>query len=651
MTNNRFLIFLFLLGSFWFWLSVSSFSTHNAFLITEKAHSVDFPIIDHNLTKGENFLVNFSLHKDFWASPNFKIASNACFMEVFVNGESILTSSIEKCHSQIDIALPRYENKVELKMQQLEDFAYISINSIEDNFIRNNAFLIIFALLLYLWKFKNTNHKLIKLFLFILFGNILFEFFTMLKLGLYHSQHWDIFIYSAVGKGILNGILPYTGLFETKPPGMFFLTLLSHYLTDGLLLFHLFWIFALSVIVSIPIIAYFWFAPNRSIYLLYVTCFVSLLLGLYTIDHAGGAQTESFGAAFGCIAVLAFANPNFDRNKKLCFGLIVIGLLGSCGFKEPFLFSLLGSSLLFIDNLKDFIRKFILPLCVALVIGFIILLITGILDGFISYLQYMGSAHINRYGSPYQRGAQIFMLIISLNNYAWGLGYLFAGLLFSPFLFCKENLITKAFLFLSGLLLTSFAVCLSGEYWVHHFIFATPFYVALWLYFLRNSTTLKYSQPIYVLILIILVISALNIKKYDWQSKIDFINRSDKASELDANYIDSVLNRENLDRYLYLDSIVKFGIYGYTKHSPQGPYFFQDPKFVRDIPHLKDTMLVQLKNAQIVVDGTVSHWPEPWKSKAEEYLQQNFTLEPWDSVKDIYRPARKNKIYFRKRLF
>jgi hypothetical protein len=430
---------------------------------------------------------------------------------------------------------------------------------------------------------------------------------------------------------------------------MFFLTAMSHYLTDGLLLFQLLWIFALFVIVSVPIIAYFWFAKNRSTYLLFITCFVSILLALYTSNHAGGAQTESFGAAIGCIAVLAFANPNFNKNKKLCFSLIIIGLLGSCGLKEPFLFSLLGSALLFIDNLKDFVRKFILPLCVAIIIGFIILLLTGILEGFISYLQYMGSAHINRHGSPYQRGVQVFMLIRGLNIYAWGLGFLFIGLLFSPFLFCKENLIKKAFLFLSGLLLTSFAVGLGGEYYIHHFVFATPFYVALWLYFLRNIRFLEYSQPLSVFILIVLVISALNTTKNDWNLITNYIQLNDKTSKLDAKYIDSILSRENLDRYLYLDSIAEFGIYGYTKHSPQGPYFLQYHRFVRDIPQLKDSMLVQLKNAQIVVDGHVSHWPEPQKSEAEKYLQENFTLKPWDSVKDIYRPARKNKIYFRNR--
>ena len=33
--------------------------------------------------------------------------------------------------------------------------------------------------------------------------------------------HGDAMIFQTVGRGILNGIKPYSGLFETKPPGIF----------------------------------------------------------------------------------------------------------------------------------------------------------------------------------------------------------------------------------------------------------------------------------------------------------------------------------------------------------------------------------------------------------------------------------------------
>jgi hypothetical protein len=636
--------FLLLLLGLWFCLS--SFSISNAFFISPKnSRPVDFPLIDQNLEPGQNFIVGLNLCKDFWTSPNFKIISNACFMEVIANDESVLTSDKEKCQGQIEIALPQSKNKIELAMRQTEDYAYIQIYSSEDNFTRNNLYLILLALFLYLWKFKNSENKLIKLFLFLLLGNILFELFAMLKYELYHLQYWDAFVYSAVGRGILNGISPYSEMFDIKPPGIYLLTALSHYLSDGLLLANLYQILSLLIIAGIPITAYFRFAQNRSAELLFASAFLSLLLALYAGERSGGVQTESLGAALGCIAVFAFASPDFDKNKKLYLGLAVLGLLGACGFKEPFLFSLLGCSLLFLDSFKETVKKFILPLCLAIAIGFIIILATGILDGFISYLQYMSSAHINRYGSPYLRGVQVFKLFQDLNNYAWGLGYLFACLLFSPFAFCKENLITKAFLFLSGLLLASFTVGLGGEYYDHHYVFAVPFYAALWLYFLRNNISRKHS----IFILIILAISALNITKNDWPSKTNYAQYHNKFSELEANYIDSVLSRENLDRYLPLSLTNQFGIWGYTKHSPQGPYFIQDSRFMKDIPQLKYSVLAELKNAQIIVDGDVSFWPEPQKSEAEKFLQENFSLEPWNSVKDIYRPVYKNKIYFRNR--
>ena len=43
----------------------------------------------------------------------------------------------------------------------------------------------------------------------------------------------DSSLYWAVGKGMLNGLVPYTDLFETKPPGIFIISAFSYWLTGG----------------------------------------------------------------------------------------------------------------------------------------------------------------------------------------------------------------------------------------------------------------------------------------------------------------------------------------------------------------------------------------------------------------------------------
>jgi hypothetical protein len=47
---------------------------------------------------------------------------------------------------------------------------------------------------------------------------------------------WDTHIYLTVGRGLLNGLKPYVDLFETKPPGIFFLSAFSLLVSGGLLI-------------------------------------------------------------------------------------------------------------------------------------------------------------------------------------------------------------------------------------------------------------------------------------------------------------------------------------------------------------------------------------------------------------------------------
>src|SRR3989344_8992683 len=60
-----------------------------------------------------------------------------------------------------------------------------------------------------------------------------YEVFLRLFYEIQGPYTGDSTIYWAVGRGILNGLTPYTDLFETKPPGIFLLSAMSIALTGG----------------------------------------------------------------------------------------------------------------------------------------------------------------------------------------------------------------------------------------------------------------------------------------------------------------------------------------------------------------------------------------------------------------------------------
>src|SRR3989338_10892941 len=70
----------------------------------------------------------------------------------------------------------------------------------------------------------------------ILGSSIAVKLLIMLAL---HDPPADAYIFMTVGRGILNGLRPYTDLFESKPVGVFLLNALSFRLTGGIFLLHI----------------------------------------------------------------------------------------------------------------------------------------------------------------------------------------------------------------------------------------------------------------------------------------------------------------------------------------------------------------------------------------------------------------------------
>ena len=267
----------------------------------------------------------------------------------------------------------------------------------------------------------------------------------------YSTSGW---VYVTVGRGIVNGLLPYVDLFEVKPPGMFLIAALSFWLTNTMSVANIIQgiiFLAIPLFIAIPVFR----SLKKSDAVL--TLLFGTLLSLYTAYNAGGFQTESFGSLFGVLYVaLLFQSSNW-RWGKTCIAAICI--LGATGLKEPFLFSLALSAIMLTRNIRLFCNTFVIPFCIAVVTGLLIMLMLGYLDGYFSiYLPEMLGTRSNINLIPlWMRGTRVPVVFSNLWNYSIPLSIVIV-LMYVSFPILQFRLQAKRALITFGGLLLSLAV-------------------------------------------------------------------------------------------------------------------------------------------------------------------------------------------------
>jgi len=464
---------------------------------------------------------------------------------------------------------------------------------------------------------------------------------------------WDANIYWTIGRGITNGIPPYTGLFETKPPGIFILSALSFYFFDSPILTHITQVLVLLIIAIVPLLAYILHSKEKSIFGWAFSILLGLLLSLYSHERSGLVQIESFGAAFGALAILLMLS-SLEKYKVLKILGISLCMLISCGFKEPFLFPILGASLLLCKNIKDWSLKFALPLLIALCLGIIALLSLGWLNEYLSYLFYMSSTHVNAVGSsPLERVVYFWILFGDQNLYSLGFGYLFVCI-FCVLLWFSRTKPLQILSLVAALFLASLSVALSGEYFAHHFIFVVPFYAAILIKYNINS-----KNKINVLLLVLLTLSVLNLPDINWEKRSEHFNqiKTTAMSVPITKYLDSVMEQSRVKRFVNLcgnTSATVFHCYSSEigKHSPQGPYFIMDTRFFNRIPNYADSILNYVKNGQLAIYADLGGIiPIEFQKELINILEELYTPTPWKEIEHIQKPEGlpPERILFRKR--
>ena len=610
-----------------------------------KTENIELPY-SVDMASGEVFIISYNLLVKNKRIAKFNVIPDDCLEEVSVNGEKFPLDGIQGLCDYSNGAYLDFSKYVKEGLNRFEFHIRnggglgglrigISYNVFRSLPLIQHVFVLLFAIfiVLALKKWHNLKLNLETIFACVLF--FLFVIYAFMELciridyelsGIY--QVWDAPIYYAVGRGIVNGIAPWSGLWEIKPPGIFLVSAISFKFFDSHIFTYYFQVFVLLLTAAVPIVAYFLLSSHRSILKFALSLLAGLLLALYSSERSGEFQVESFGAAFACIAVFAMAMPEFEKRKKLWIPVAAIGILGACGFKEPFLFPLFGVSLILCKGVKEWTWRFALPLAIAVSLGFVILLVCGWFGGFLHYLEFMVST---RSGSSFGRAMEFHHIYKDLNSFSRGFTISLLMLLFLPFIKFFQNIKTNeetsfaqiAF-FCTAIFFSSYSVALGGEFFEHHFVFALPFYMALFLLLLKNWDGENFSvAKLGLLCLISLAIGTIDLPyrfernqspykginhfhlTFDQRTK--YLNENAKDFKEAAAYLDKKMDELGIDRYVFIGAHTPgTQIYGWTKHSPMGKYFNQQPQWLG--LGAMDSLIFNLKKADAVVVGARDHF-------------------------------------------
>lgn len=210
------------------------------------------------------------------------------------------------------------------------------------------------------------------------------ELFYMFAFEFRDNLNPDALIYLTIGRGILNGLLPYKDLFESKPPGIFYLSALSQFLTGGVAISRA---WEIATLAFIPVICVNAAWKYRSEYSENATPVVmallfGTLLTLQSQQLAGGLQSEIIGllpAVLYAASVVLFA----ERQSLRWLLLRSTFLLCAIGIREPYLLGLLSTGLLASRTWRDLRHLFLYPLFLGGSIGVLLLVVGGF---FVPYL-------------------------------------------------------------------------------------------------------------------------------------------------------------------------------------------------------------------------------------------------------------------------
>lgn len=461
------------------------------------------------------------------------------------------------------------------------------------------------------------------LFLICVFGVFTAEYFLchVMIYEMRHAYTADAPLYWAVGRGMLNGLVPYSDMYENKPIGIFAISALSFLLTDDTVICNIVSVFAALVTAVIPalvILSHYKSSRDKADILtprvllpFFTALFGGIVLASYCEDRSGAFQVEAIGTAFSMLFIwfsrsITQAQKRSERIVRTALAALFI----SCAvmMKEPFLLIACAGALIFMKDFTDALRAVVIPCVAGGVATVAVLAVTGLLKPYLTiYVAHMFGTRLSGSSSAVFRARDINILIWDIVDFDYGAALvflIFAALTISAVVGRKElHILLHMVKFSVMVYAAGFCVGMGGQYYDHHFIFGAPIIGAFIMYGgIRYYDLLKEKKIpncaaviCYGLVMLIAFSNGGRIYAGDYEES--FQNISAKA-----RYVDDLLDYYEADRYQYIGFNGEDAFYGLTKHSPQGPVFAQDWDNFRSIDTwFSQQLFEQLESSDIVI--------------------------------------------------
>lgn len=483
----------------------------------------------------------------------------------------------------------------------------------------------------------------------IFIGIVLVPFVSRLRLELSGPLNFDSTVYLAIGRGILNGLLPYRDLVDIKPPGIFLVSALAslgppyHPLTGPITVLSLLACPALLTIYALNE------RRSRAWWPVIVAGALGCLLAMYAQHFAGSYQVETLGMA--AIAVYACTLVWPDLPEQWRRALAGIALLVASGLKEPFFFTALGTSAFLAVTFPErhVLRTTMWATAWAMVIGTLTLWLWGVWPYYLHTYLPLALARVHGPGAIVER-AQSTTPLLEIGQYnPFFLGTITVGALVLSALVLRpatrgRTLKTTVLWSLAAILAATAGVAAGGWYG-HHRIAAGSIVFALFLSLVRYWQAMEASSRRLIAVLCLLSVLTLPAQSPPAEQRIQ--RRERQMRVVEAQAIDSILDRCGQDRYLFLGENA-IQVYAFTRHSPQGPLFFQYDWFFRGVlPQLEHAFVRSVEQANIVVQDRYTGMLSPQRKEVDRYLKQAFTNTPWECAGN-FGAVRRYQLLFRR---
>lgn len=417
-------------------------------------------------------------------------------------------------------------------------------------------------------------------------------------------------IFLGGGRALLNGLQLYRDAFETKPPGIFLLSAASH-LLGGHDAARIFSILAVLTVVGTSVIC------DRTNGIL-----IGAILAFYVTTRAGDYYPEAFGAAALCIYVAILYHPSPESWRKTFASTLAIAT--ALLFKEPFLLSALAIGVYMLRSWRSFVRQYLVPQVLALMIfGLVLLLMGSFADYLHIYLPFMLNVRVGQSGASDWFTANDFIVAL-----VWLPFVLLAG---------SQEESWRGRAHLAAALCLAIAAASIGEYSGKHSVAAVPVILPI----LVCAAAREHFAALALAALIYLS-SWIGWPFHDRIGEVTI-----EADRVTARKLDEVLTACELDEYFYIGGNTH--LHGFTEHSQAGPLLFLN-MYMLQHPYLVEESLKRLQESLLIVfERKQDAMPieKEYYDVTQDYVTRNFTLTPWDCAGESINTER-YVLFFRK---